>query len=95
MEWNHQEFYGLNPVARNGLKSVARPVHLDKMIEIATKLSNGMPMSRIDLYVINDREYFGEITLFPGCGIGIFTPEEWNLKIGNLIDIQGVNGGGV
>lgn len=94
MEWNHQEFYGLNPVARNGLKSVARPVHLDKMIEIATKLSNGMPMSRIDLYVINDREYFGEITLFPGCGIGIFTPEEWNLKIGNLIDIQGVNGGG-
>lgn len=95
MEWNHQEFYGLNPVARNGLKSVARPVHLDKMIEIATKLSNGMPMSRIDLYVINDREYFGEITLFPGCGIGIFTPEEWNLKIGNLIDIQGVNGGGI
>lgn len=94
MEWNHQEFYGLNPVARNGLTPVARPVHLDKMIEIATKLSNGMPMSRIDLYVINDREYFGEITLFPGCGIGTFTPEEWNLKLGNLIDIQGVNGGG-
>lgn len=57
MEWNHLPFVGLNPVARNGVQPVVRPLHLDKMIEICHKLSKDMSFSRIDLYVIDDEEF--------------------------------------
>ena len=87
MYWNHQEFVGLNPVARNGLNPVARPKHLDKMIEICEKLSKGLPFLRVDLYVVDDKEYFGELTFYPASGLGVFTPNEWNRKLGDLITL--------
>ena len=89
MEWNHMPFVGLNPVANNGLNPVAKPLHLDTMIEICRKLSMNMKFSRIDLYVIDDKEYFGEITLYPAAGFGEFTPKEWNKRLGDLIKLVG------
>lgn len=88
MQWNHMPFVGLNPVASNGQTPVAKPIHLDKMMEICRKLAKDIPFVRIDLYVINDKEYFGEITFYPNSGIGLFTPSIWNLKLGSLININ-------
>lgn len=95
MEWNHMPFVGLNPVASNGLAPVAsngltpvaRPTHLVEMIEICQKLSKGNPFSRIDLYVIDNKEYFGEITFYPASGMGEFKPDEWNTHLGDLINL--------
>lgn len=95
MQWNQMPFIGLNPVAGNGLTPVAKPTHLDKMIEICRKLSDGNPFSRIDLYVINNKEYFGEITFYPMSGMGKFTPGEWNNRLGDLINLPTPIGGGV
>ena len=94
MEWNLMPFVGLNPVAKNGLNPVAKPVHLNDMICICRKLSKNMKFSRIDLYVINDKEYFGEITLYPAAGFGEFTPNEWNERLGHLIKLDGTDMGG-
>lgn len=85
MEWNHQEFVGLNPVARNGLTPVARPENLDEMKDICRKLAKDIPFVRVDLYVIDDKKYFGELTFYPASGLGVFTPEEWNRKLGDLL----------
>lgn len=87
MEWNHMPFVGLNPVAKNGLNPVARPLHLTNMIEICRKLATGIPFSRIDLYVVNGEEYFGEITFYPASGMGEFRPKEWNCKLGEWIKL--------
>ncbi len=87
MEWIHQEFIGLNPVARNGLNPVARPKHLDEMQNICRKLSKDIPFVRVDLYVIDDKTYFGELTFFPASGFGVFSPKEWNIKLGNLLEL--------
>lgn len=95
MKWNHMPFVGLNPVVKNGVQSVKKPVHLDAMKEICRKLSQGLKFSRIDLYVINDKEYFGEITFYPASGFGAFTPSEWNEKLGDLIKLDGTIIGGV
>ena len=86
--WNHQDFVGLNPSARNGFTPVDRPKHLDDMIRICRILSRGMKFSRVDLYVIDDKEYFGEITLYPAAGFGEFTPEDWNERLGDLIKLN-------
>ena len=95
MEWNHMPFVGLYPVATNGLYPVAtnglypvaRPTCLHEMIGICRTLSKSIPYSRVDLYIIDDKVYLGEITLFPYSGMGIFTPVEWNKKFGEMIKL--------
>lgn len=87
MEWNHMPFVGLNPIAINGETPVAKPLCIENMICICKKLSKNIPFSRIDLYVIDDKEYFGEITFFPASGIGWFRPEEWNYTFGSWIKL--------
>ena len=94
MEWNHMPFVGLNPVISNGITPVVCPSNFNDMKRVCKELSKDIPFCRVDLYEVNQKEYFGEITLFPGCGIGTFTPEYWNKKLGDLVDLQGVNGGG-
>ena len=87
MNWRHQEFVGLNPIASNGINPVPRPLLLDDMICICHKLSENMKFVRIDMYVIDNRTYFGEITFYPASGIGLFNPEKWNTELGNLISL--------
>lgn len=64
-----------------------KPVLFDEMIEIATKLSKGLPCIRVDLYECNNQVYFGELTFYDGGGFARFDPPEWDLKIGNLLDL--------
>ena len=87
MDWNHMLFVGLNPVARNGLTPVARPGNLDEMKDICRKLADSKSFVRVDLYVVDDKSYFGELTLYPASGMGVFTPEEWNSKLGDLLTL--------
>lgn len=87
MNWRHQEFVGLNPNAHNGQTPVARPVFLGDMIRICYKLSKKMKFSRIDLYVIDNTIYFGEITLYPAAGFGKFVPETWDEKLGSFLNL--------
>ena len=95
MEWNHMPFVGLNPVAKNGVEPVAKPVHLEQMKVICRRSSKDIKFSRIDLYVIDDKEYFGEITFYPAAGFGEFTPADWNERLGELINLDGHMGGGI
>lgn len=87
-EWNHQEFYGLTPIAKPANTPIAKPANLKKMLDIAKCLSFGQSFLRVDLYEINEQVYFGELTFSPNAGYGVFTPNEWNLKLGNLIDLN-------
>ena len=86
-DWNHQNFVGLNPIAGNSTRPVTRPKNLDEMLWVAEELAKGQDFVRIDLYQTDKGVLFGEITFFPASGIGKFTPDEWNLKLGNLINL--------
>jgi len=46
------------------------------MIAIAEKLAAEFPYARIDLYEHQGRIYFGEITHYPGAGLGVFDPPD-------------------
>ena len=39
-----------------------KPACLEEMFQIAEQLAKGIPHVRVDLYVINERPYFGEMT---------------------------------
>lgn len=87
LDWKHMPFVGLNPKVYNGTTMVPKPSCLDEMLCICKKLCHNIPFLRIDLYLIQGKIYFGEITFFPSSGFGRFAPEEWDKKLGDLIQL--------
>lgn len=68
--------------------SYPKPQNLDKMFEIASILSNGFPFVRVDLYNVEGKIYFGELTFFPDSGFDPNLTEEANKFFGNKIDLS-------
>lgn len=88
MDWNLMEFSGpfdVDDKPSNSEVILPRPEALDKMIEIATKLSETLPFVRVDLYHINGEVYFGELTFYPASGMRVFKPMRWNKIIGDML----------
>lgn len=85
MGYNHLDITNIHP--QSG-KVLEKPKYFVKMKEIAATLSKGMPFVRVDLYELNDRVYFSELTFFHGGGFSRFYPEEWEYKLGSWIDLN-------
>lgn len=66
------------------------PKNLNKMIEFAELLSKDIEHVRVDFYEINGKLYFSEFTFYTGSGFIPFEKEEWNIKLGKLINIQNI-----
>ena len=64
-----------------------KPQKYNEMIEVAKKLSKDILQIRVDLYEINGKLYFGELTLYDGSGFDKIEPEEWNYTIGKWIKL--------
>ena len=65
----------------------SKPEKFYEMIELAEKLSQGVKQVRIDFYEVNGKIYFGEYTLFHYSGFTPIYPNEWDEKLGKLINI--------
>lgn len=87
IDWEYQNFYGLTPNIKQSSEKNACPPNYKQMVNIAQTLSLGIPFVRVDMYNIEGKVYFGELTFFPASGFGTFTPAEWNNKIGDLIEL--------
>lgn len=68
-------------------KKIDFPENINKMIELAEKLAKDIPFVRIDFYNVNEKIYFGEMTFYPAAGFGKIEPEEWDLKIGEMLEL--------
>ena len=64
-----------------------RPKNFDLMKQLASKLSEGIPHVRVDLYDLGDKVLFGELTFFHFSGTVAFEPEEWDYKFGEWIEL--------
>ena len=62
-----------------------KPKLLDKALELAKKLSAGILHVRVDLYIVKDNIYFGELTFYEDGGFIHFDPPEWNNIWGDWI----------
>lgn len=60
------------------------PSCFGRMIDVAGKLGKGQPVARIDLYVCDDKVYFGEITMTSQGGYQDFYTQEFLNKMGEL-----------
>jgi hypothetical protein len=59
------------------------PPNLAQMISIAERLSQGIDFVRVDLYDIEDRVVFGEMTANPGGLANRYYPQEWDATFGS------------
>ncbi|MDK4377291.1 ATP-grasp fold amidoligase family protein [Enterococcus faecium] len=64
-----------------------KPERLEDMIEIAKKLSAGTKFLRVDLYEINGKIYFSELTFFPCSGMMPFTNDKYDKLLGDMINL--------
>lgn len=86
-KWIRQPFIGLNPMAIQSEIETKKPVFLDEMLFVARKLSKGFPFIRVDLYETKTAVYFGELTLYPASGFGMFRPNSYDQILGDLIKL--------
>ena len=84
MNWN------LIDVVESGHRidtTISKPKKFKEMIALSKKLSKGIPFIRVDWYEIKGKLYFGELTFYPASGFEKFEPEEWNYKMGEMLEL--------
>lgn len=61
---------------------IPKPEGFEEMKRIAEDLSKEFPCVRVDLYWVNHRAYFGELTFYPWTGYVVFDPREFDVVLG-------------
>ena len=62
--------------------TIKTPKMLKEMVKVAEKLSDGFPYVRVDLYCVNNKIYFGEMTFYPWTGYVQYDPDEFDYELG-------------
>lgn len=83
-DFNHLDFIQTHPMSTIAIK---KPGNYEKMVELAEKLSNGLPHVRVDLYNCNGKIFFGEMTFYHYGGMAKFNPEVWDYKFGKWLEL--------
>ncbi len=67
---------------------VKRPDNYQEILQVIDKLSEDFPFVRVDLYTVDDKIYFGELTFTPTAGYMQFTDDKTDLEWGSYIDYK-------
>lgn len=84
MNYNHLNLRCSHPQAEIPPQ---KPQSFEEMIRLVKMLSKNFLHVRVDLYEINGRPFFGELTLYHWEGLMPFYPEEWNYTFGNWLKL--------
>jgi hypothetical protein len=79
IDWN---FINVSTDKPNLGDCVPRPEGLDEMLRVADILAKDFPFVRVDLYWVNGKVYFGELTFYPWTGYVQFKPDEFDFILG-------------
>lgn len=64
-----------------------KPKNFDQAVKIASDLSKDLNFIRVDLYLLHDHIYFGEMTLFPEAGFKRFIPRSFDFLFGKYFNL--------
>ncbi len=86
MKWELQEWHQYNYGIYE--KDVEKPVNFEKMVMLAETLAEGFAHVRVDLYNVEGKIYFGEMTFTNSSGFEKIEPESADMMLGNLWEID-------
>lgn len=75
----------------NSNREFSKPNCLDKLLKYSSILSQPFHHARVDFYIVDDQIYFGEITFTNGAGFDKFSTYDFDLMLGNWLDLSCVN----
>lgn len=70
---------------------LVKPDELSEMLDICRKLSQGFDFVRVDLFLVNRKIYFSELTFTPGNGMDCFSPRRFDYEFGMMWKIEEQN----
>ena len=82
MDFNHLDIRNGHP---NAKLPPRKPKRFELMKQLASKLSNGIPHVRVDMYEVNGKVYFGELTFYHWGGVVKFEPDSWDKILGDWL----------
>ena len=82
LSWAHLPF---NIGYSSNCDDLPKPPTLETMISVARTLSAGFPFVRVDLYSVQSRIIFGEMTWYPDARFLKFVPDSYDRKIGEAL----------
>lgn len=89
LTWKHRpEWSVVTSHCKDGRGRVPRPSNYERMLEIASLLSEGFPQVRVDLYNIKGKIYFGEMTFTSSGGYMDYLSDVANNEMGALTKIS-------
>ncbi|WP_036829217.1 ATP-grasp fold amidoligase family protein, partial [Photobacterium sanctipauli] len=82
-QWNLLDlsFSNNNFNVKGGEKGVAPPDNLEELLSLSRKLSEDFPYVRVDLFTINNKVFFGELTFHHQSGL-TKPSGDWDNKLG-------------
>lgn len=83
--WQPARQYFTSPYDKAEFKDIPKPLNYEEMIAVAEKLSTGFPVVRVDLYNVNGRVYFGELTFTSQGGRMSYFTDEFQNRVGKMI----------
>ena len=92
MEYAHLPLRMRDP---NSETPPAKPNNFGEMKELAEVLSKGIPFLRVDFYSVDGKIYAGELTFYHCSGFAPIFPKEWEVKLGEWIELPNSAWGGV
>lgn len=89
MDW--QKVMPEKPIGSFLDNELEKPVNFEEMKTVAARLAGDFIFMRVDLYSIQGRTLFGEMTFFPTGGIKRIFVERLNKEMGGLIRLPGLS----
>ena len=85
MEWN---LINVKTSMPSSEEIPIKPLGYERMVEIAQKLSSPFPHVRVDLFNIDGKIIFNELTFYSGGGFVKLEPDSYQYEFGKLIDVS-------
>jgi hypothetical protein len=87
---HRQNFYDVNwqqldltSIKQTTDKPIKKPATFTKMLEIASTLSAPFEQVRVDLYDVDGKIYFSELTFSAGNGMTLYDPPKYDVMLGD------------
>lgn len=71
----------------DGFENDAKPINGDELIYVAEKLADPFEFVRVDLYNVDGKIIFSELTFHSGGGLIPFRPREYDRKFGKMLGL--------
>ena len=84
-DWTHRPEVIID--TENNPKGIKKPEQFEKMIEIAETLAKELAFVRVDLYEVDRKVYFGELTFTPATGVLKNFSDKFQLEVGDKWNI--------